>query len=74
MTQKSDALTKQDAVIIKTLLYLGFQHKRIASLFDVNQGRIGDINTGKVFRDEDRLSPSTISIERYPIKKRGEDR
>lgn len=45
--QVSDKLTEKDAATIKTLLVLGHQQKRIASLFDVNQGRISEIASGK---------------------------
>jgi predicted XRE-type DNA-binding protein len=65
MNQDSDTLTKKDAAIIRVLLSNGFQTKRIAALFDVNQGRISEINSGKKFARKD---------VRYPIKRRGEDR
>jgi hypothetical protein len=43
----SPKLTKDDAAIIKKRLAQGeFQH-RIAADFDVNSGRISEINTGK---------------------------
>lgn len=49
-SQKSDAqLTAYDAAIIRFLIDHGFQHKRIAALYDINQGRIAEINTGEKF-------------------------
>lgn len=36
-----------EIAIVKLLLDIGFQHKRIAALFDCNQGRIAEIATGK---------------------------
>lgn len=51
MSQRSDKLTEKDAVVVKMLLRLGFQHKRIAALFDCNQGRISEINSGQKFAD-----------------------
>jgi len=50
MSQKSDSLTAFDASVIKALLILGLQQKRIAALFDVNQGRISEINRGKIYK------------------------
>ncbi len=41
--QRSKKLTAGDAALILHLVHLGFQHKRIAGLFDVNQGRIAEI-------------------------------
>ena len=65
MDQNSDTLTKDDAKVIQYLLKRGFQTKRIAALFDVNQGRISEINSGAKFNSK---------IINYPIKKRGVDR
>lgn len=42
----SDVQTN-DVPVVKALLQLGFPHRRIAALLDVNQGRISEINTGK---------------------------
>lgn len=47
--QKSVELDEQDAAVIKLLLAEGFAQKRIAALFDVNQGRISEINSGNKF-------------------------
>lgn len=65
MDQNSDTLTENDGKIIRYLLGKGFQTKRIAALFDVNQGRISEINSGQKFKSLNRT---------YPIKKRGQDR
>lgn len=46
-SQSSRALDSTDAAVVKLLMELGFQHKRIAALFDVNQGRIAEIGTGQ---------------------------
>ena len=48
--QDSPQLTSNDAIVIKALLKLGFHDKRIAALFDCNQGRVSEIKTGKKFR------------------------
>lgn len=45
--QTSETLTADDAATIKLLLKLGHQHKRIAALYDCNQGRISEIATGR---------------------------
>jgi DNA-directed RNA polymerase specialized sigma24 family protein len=46
-SQASSALTTDDKQVIRMLADRGFQHKRIAALFDVNQGRIVDaLNDG----------------------------
>lgn len=74
MSQKSDTLSAEDVAVVKTLLYMGFQQKRIAALFDVNQGRIAEINNGRVHVGVDRLSMSREIVTRYPIKKKGQDR
>jgi predicted XRE-type DNA-binding protein len=41
--QESETLTQNDVAIIRTLKMLGFHNKRIAALFDVNQGRISEV-------------------------------
>jgi hypothetical protein len=38
----SDTLTLDDKQVIRVLTDLGFPQKRIAALFDCNQGRIDD--------------------------------
>ena len=46
--QASQPLTDEDAHLIRFLHFvMGFQHKRIAALYDVNQGRISEICTGQ---------------------------
>ena len=45
----SRKLTQQDAKIIKDRLKQGEMQSRIAADFDVNIGRISEINTGKTF-------------------------
>lgn len=35
-----------EVAIVRLLIDVGFQHKRIAALFDCNQGRIAEIATG----------------------------
>jgi hypothetical protein len=47
----SRRLNKQDAAIIKKRINDGELFSRIAADFDVNQGRISEINTGKRFAD-----------------------
>ncbi len=44
-------LTPPEAALIKKLLKEGVLQHRIAAQFDVNSGRISEINTGKLFRD-----------------------
>lgn len=43
-SQKSHTLEHADRSIIIYLLRLGFHEKRIAALFDVNQGRIAEVS------------------------------
>lgn len=45
----SKRLTEADAKIIKDRLKRGDMQSRIAADFDVNGGRISEINTGKAF-------------------------
>ena len=46
-SQKSDGFNHAiEIALVKLLLRAGFQHKRIASLFDCNQGRIAEVATG----------------------------
>lgn len=46
-SQKSEAPTDAaEIAIVKMLSDAGFQHKRIAALFDCNQGRIAEIVNG----------------------------
>jgi hypothetical protein len=40
---KSHALTTSDKALALDLTKRGFPHKRIAALFDVNQGRIAEV-------------------------------
>ena len=44
--QESLPMGESDKAIAILLVSLGFQHKRIAALFDVNQGRIAEIVRG----------------------------
>lgn len=47
-SQKSEAPGSDlEVAIVKLLIHVGFQHKRIAALFDCNQGRIAEIATKK---------------------------
>ncbi len=45
----SRKLTDDDAAIIKKMLREGHLQSRIAATFDVNGGRIAEINRGKTF-------------------------
>ncbi len=47
----SRRLTPHDAAIIKMRIRKGELFSRIAADFDVNQGRISEINTGKRFAE-----------------------
>jgi len=38
--QESETLSPADKLTVFELVKRGFQHKRVAALFDVNQGRI----------------------------------
>ena len=42
LEQASGPLNASDKAIVRHLSTAGFHHKRIAALFDVNQGRIRD--------------------------------
>ena len=74
MNQNSDTLRQEDVSVIKLLLHLGFQHKRIAALFDVNQGRISEINSGAKWGNVNMINvdPPEQPYE-YPLKKKGKD-
>lgn len=51
-SQRSDAATDPvEVAIIKLLVDVGFHHKRIAALFDMNQGRISEVANGQVRPD-----------------------
>lgn len=55
--QASDRMADTDKAIAVLLVSLGFHHKRIAALFDVDQGRIAEIvrgvsNTIKLEREQ----------------------
>lgn len=52
----SRKLSEADAAIIKQRLRLGEIQSRIAADFDVNGGRISEINTGKTFADVEAAS------------------
>lgn len=56
--QASEKLTTVDAATIKLLLGLGHQQKRIAALFDVNQGRISEIASGRKYAEVAALAIS----------------
>ncbi len=48
-SQRSEAPTAPlEVAITKLLLDVGFTQKRIAALFDCNQGRIAEISRGKI--------------------------
>lgn len=57
-SQAGEVLDEDDAAMIKALLALEFQQRRIAALFDVNQGRISEIATGARFGDVEALEIS----------------
>ena len=44
-------LSTQDISVIKARLLAGDLHHRIAADYDLNQGRISEINTGKRFAE-----------------------
>ncbi|POR51927.1 hypothetical protein [Bosea psychrotolerans] len=43
------ALTKQDAALIRGMIFRGDRHHDIAAFFGVNQGRIAEIKDGSRF-------------------------
>lgn len=47
MTDFTNHKTEDGRHVIRLLSRLGFPNHRIASLFDVNQGRISEINNGQ---------------------------
>ena len=53
MKKKTPSVTVEMAAKIKLLLKTGEKQHRIAALFDINQGRISEINTGKKFSNVD---------------------
>ncbi len=44
-SQDSLNMTVGDCAVLVSLVDAGFQHKRIASLFDINQGRVSEIHS-----------------------------
>lgn len=52
----SRRLTRSDAIQIHKLLRQGVLQSRIAAKYDVNGGRISEINTGKKFPGTRNLS------------------
>lgn len=55
MKMREPCFSKQDIAVIVLLKQLGYFEHRIAALFDVNQGRISEVWTGK--RDENGMKP-----------------
>ena len=53
-------LTRNDVGIIKARLLRGDLQHRIAATFDLNPGRISEINTGKRFPDIPPASPEAL--------------
>lgn len=51
MTKSSYTLTFEDAVQVHMLIRQGTLQSRIAAKFDVNGGRISEVNTGKLHPD-----------------------
>lgn len=51
MRRPSRKLTSRDAEIIRQMIADGWLQSRIAAHFDVNPGRISEVNTGKTFPD-----------------------
>ncbi|MAU21082.1 MAG: hypothetical protein CMH13_11180 [Martelella sp.] len=47
----SSRLTKEKVALIKLLLAAGLPQHKIAAICDVNQGRVSEINTRKLFAD-----------------------
>ncbi|WP_375566403.1 hypothetical protein [Oceaniradius stylonematis] len=47
-TRGSYTLTFEDAVRVHHMIWDGVLQSRIAALFDVNSGRISEVNTGKL--------------------------
>ena len=51
MGRPSRSLTRNDAIQIHQMIRDGWLQSRIAAHFDVNPGRISEVNTGKRFPD-----------------------
>lgn len=51
MGRPSRTLTRNDAIQIHRMIADGWLQSRIAAHFDVNPGRISEVNTGKRFPD-----------------------
>lgn len=54
------SLTPHDVAIIKARLVRGDLQHRIAASYDLNSGRISEINTGKRFPDIPPASPDEL--------------
>lgn len=57
MRRRSARITREDASIIKLLLKMGAYQHEIAARFQVNQGRVSEIRTGKRWRD---VAPASV--------------
>ncbi|MGV0912424.1 hypothetical protein [Martelella sp. FOR1707] len=51
--KSSPEVTREMAVVIKVLLALGVPQHKIAAIFNINPGRVSEINTGKKFSGAD---------------------
>jgi len=55
-------MNSQDRTIAVLLIHLGYKQNRIASLFDVNQGRIAELSTGQTPVQKPRLRAKPIMM------------
>ena len=61
-------LSNTDIGVVIFLLALGYDQHRIAALFDVNQGRISEINMRRRNLDEGEIPSITIQFPRQRME------
>lgn len=60
MKRQSPPMTPTRAAIAKRLMMSGFYQHQVAAKLGVNQGRISEVNTGKIFPEVPPASPDEL--------------
>jgi hypothetical protein len=58
-------MTAKRAAIAKRLMMSGFYQHEVAAKLGVNQGRISEINTGKIFADIPPAQPDELPKDMF---------
>jgi predicted XRE-type DNA-binding protein len=56
-------MTPELAAKIKALLKQGYQQHQVAALLKLNQGRVSEVNTGKIFKQTSAAKQLPLSFE-----------